>query len=104
MNRRTFALGLGIALAFAAVPAAAQTVLVDVGVHAGPVSGRVVYGAPAVYADHDVHVVGHDDHGWHDRRRHAKYERKLRKAERRYYRDLQRLEREHARAHRHRRY
>ena len=49
MNRHTFALGLGIALAFAAVPAAAQTVLVDVGVHAGPVSGRVVYGAPTVY-------------------------------------------------------
>ena len=42
MNRHTFALGLGIELAFAAVPAAAQTVLVDVGVHAGPVSGRVV--------------------------------------------------------------
>ena len=101
MNRHTFALGLGIGLAFAAVPAAAQTVLVDVGVHAGPVSGRVVYGAPAVYADHGVHVVGHHDHGWRDGRRHAKHERKRRKAERRYYRHLHRLEHQHARAHRH---
>ena len=51
MKRHTFALGLGIALGFAAVPAAAQTVIVDVGVQAGPVSGRVIYGAPTVYAE-----------------------------------------------------
>lgn len=104
MKRHTFALGLGIALGFAAVPAAAQTVIVDVGVHAGPVSGRVIYGAPTVYADHGVHVVDRHDHGRHERRRHAKYERKRRKAEMRHHRHLHRLEREHARAHRHCRY
>ena len=99
MNRRAFALGLGIALAFISVPTAAQTVLVDVEVHAGPISGRVIHGAPAICTDHGVHLVGHHGHDWGPRHRHAKYDRERRKSERRYDQHLHRLEREHARAH-----
>ena len=101
MKRQTFALGLGITLAFIAVPAAAQTVHVGVGVHAGPISGWVVYGAPPVYhVPPPPHVIGYSAYEWEHGRRHAKYERKRLKAERKYYQRLHRLEHEHERAHR----
>ncbi len=93
MNRRTFALGLGVALAFAAVPAAAQTVLVDVGVHAGPVSGRVVYGAPPVYHVPHPPYGGYSAHDREHARRHFEYERE-------YWKDVREFERERAKAHR----
>ena len=84
MNRQTLVLGLvGIALAFMTAPSAAQSVYVDVGVHARPIAGRVVYGAPVVYADyggyganhhvhHSVHGHRHLKHGHHAGRQHHK--------------------------------
>ena len=98
MNRRALALGLGIALTFIAAPVAAQSVYVDVGVHAGPIAGRVVYGAPVVYADHggygvDSHVH-HPVHGHryvkHGHRRHH---------ERQYHKRVHRRDWAYARAH-----
>ena len=99
MHRLLFAAGLGVTLAFITVPASAQTVLVDIGVHAGPISGRVVYGAPPVHHA-PPHVIGYSAYDWEHNRRHAKEERKRLKAERKYYQRLHRLEHEHERAHR----
>ena len=77
MYRLLFAAGLGVTLAVTTVPASAQTVHVDVGVHAGSISGRVVYGAPLVYhVPPPPHVIGYSAYDLEHGRRHAKYERK----------------------------
>ena len=94
MNRQTFVLGLGITLAFIAVPAAAQTVSVDVGVIAGPILGRVVYGAPPVYhVPPRSRVIGYSAHDWEHARRQLEYERE-------YWKDVHEFERERAKAQR----
>ena len=98
MHRLLHIVGLGIALACIAMPAAAQTVHVDVGVHAGPVSGRVVYGSPYGYPAPPSHH-GYPAYDWEYAREHAVYEREMhkerRKAEREYWKDVREAEREY---------
>ena len=97
MNRRTLVLGLvGIAVAFVAAPVAAQSVYVDVGVHAGPIAGRVVYGAPVVYVDHGGYGVTHHVHRPAHSHRHSKHRYH---ADRKHHKRVHRRERAHARAH-----
>ena len=105
MSRLLTIPGLGVALACIAVPATAQVVSVDVGIHAGPIDGRVVYGVPPVYpAPHPPHVAGHPDYDWAYAGRAARYDRKhekrWRKAHDKYHKRLRKLERERAKAER----
>ena len=101
----TVGLGVGLVLMLTVVPAAAQTVYVDVSVHAGPIGGRVVYGPPPVHPARRLpHLTGYPAYDREQARRVAKYERKhekrWRKAERQHYRRLRKLERERARVYR----
>ena len=105
MTRHFLAAGLGAALAFSAVPATAQGVYVDVGVHSGPVSGRVVYASPEVYpAPHYPYPVDYPIYDRAHAHRRLEYERvwdkHRRKSEREYWKDVQEFEREQAKAQR----
>ena len=101
MTHHFLAAGLGAALAFSAVPATAQGVYVDVGVHSGPVSGRVVYASPEVYpAPHYPYPVGYPIYDRAHAHRRLGYERAWdkhrRKSEREYWKDVREFERERA--------
>ncbi len=91
MYRLLCVAGLGMVLAFVAAPAAAQSVNLDVGVRAGQVGGRVVFGAPSVYDRHRPYR--YDDH-------HRKHDKRWRKAQSKYHKRLRKLERERAKAER----
>ena len=105
MNRLLTTIGLGVALAVVASPAAAQSVAVDVGIHAGPIHGRVVYRPSPVYQT--PYRAYAQDYRYSDRRyegranKHLrKHERRWRKAQEKYDRRLRKINREQAKAER----
>ena len=105
MSRLLTTAGLGIALACVAVPATAQVIAVDIGIHAGPIEGRVVYEARPTYpAQHAPHVAGYPVYDWAYLGRAVKNERKhdkrWQKAQEKHDKRLRKLEREHAKAQR----
>ena len=81
MNRLLTTIGLGVAGRRCLKPAAAQSVAVDVGIHAGPIHGRVVYG-PSVYQT--PYRAYAQDYRYSDRRYEGRANKHLRKHERRW--------------------
>ncbi len=98
MYRLVAIVGLGVALTCIVAPASAQDVQVDVGVDAGPVAGRVIYGSPHRYPVPPPHHR-YPAYDWEHAREQAKHEREMRKelqeAEREYWKDVREAEREY---------
>ena len=101
MYRLLATVGLGVTFVLGAAPASAKDVHLDVGVGAGPIAGRVVYGSPHGYPVPPPHH-GYLAYDWEHAREHAEYEREMhrerREAEREYWKDLREFEREEAKA------
>ncbi len=102
MKRLFQCVGLGIGLSVMAVPALAQTIHIDLGVHTGSVGARVVYGPPPVYSvPHHPHA-GPPVLDWQYARRQAKYEREAykrwRKGQREHYKRAREFQREREKA------